>query len=785
VSAVDDLIASRKGSSPEAAGGSAVDALIASRKSGGGSTSENVFLAKGKQVGTSVGKALDAQRWAAAKLATGESDTDKQMTKEREMVGTQGAYEALGKVPGVGHFLQGTSDVIQQTVTDPLTYETLGAGPALRAIKIGADGLPLAEHIAQGAMKAINATPYGRKLYDFTHWGGEVAREQGPETVQFIRGAANKASSAGMRVQQHLERRFDAVTKPLSDEEKVQVGQALNGESKAEDLAPKLQSAYRQLRTLTELDYKMRTNVTRSILFNSLTKGLPQEQKSALMAALRSGKAPAGDLEPYYSRIQRELEEQMPRRENYLPTKHEKAPEAPEGTEAKTINAAEHFDPRTLEREQVKVERPEQLSEGFGAMASNAGRQAQVGVIHDSLGELLDDPKVSKLFEKTLKATGGKATDLDKIKDHWKALVGYPRAATVSLTPRHAANILDLLANTVGPDKAPQVLKETMSLATELMKAKGVIPGVKADPKKYVALTKEGRDLGAISGEFVERTPFFQKFPTWVPGVGGKSTGPLGAWTRTNNAIVWAIDEAAKISYARAIAASGEATGLRAGGLASSRLVDYSHVSPMIEKLRYVAPFGTFRGSIPGAVAGGVARNPARAAFLNRASGGTMYGGKPDRKQHGIELLNPTADVSRGLDAPQDYLRSTIGAPVQAVATLGAEAMTGNPLASIKETGQEIAAIPGQVAKGQFSKIGTEPKQSPYAKAVAERAARYLNYQNPIDLRWLIGAASAGVLEARAALQQLGMSQFQAPKGTPQERLGKEAAQQVLGISAR
>ena len=780
MSAVDDLIAARKGSSPQASsGGSAVDALIASRKGGGSATPENAFLAKGKQVGTGIGKALDAQRWAAAKLATGESDTDRQMTKEREMVGTQGAYEALGKIPGVGHFLQGTSDVIQQTVTDPLTYETLGAGPALRAIKIGADGLPLAEHIAQGAMKAINATPYGRKLYDFTHWGGEVARERGPETVQFIRGAANKASSTGMRVQQHLERRFDEVTKPLTDEEKVSVGQALNGETKAEDLAPKEQAAYRQLRTLTELDYKMRTNTTRSVIFNSLTNGMSQENKSALMAALRSGKAPAGDLEPYYSRIQRELQEQMPKRENYFPTKHEKATEAPEGTQAKTINTAEHFDPRTLEREQVKVERPEQLSEGFGAMASNSGRQAQVGVIHDALGELLDDPKVAKLFERTLKATGGKATDLDKIKEHWKALVGYPRAATVSLTPRHAANILDLALNTVPVEKQPAFLKDTMALAAKLTGKLEQTPGGGLvfrgpTPKEYAALTKDGRELGALSGQYMERKPFFQN----VPG--------LKHWTAFNNRLVWAVDEAAKQNYAKIIKEMHpEMSDLQAGGEASSRLVDYEHVSPMVKALRYVAPFGTFRGSIPGAVAGGIARNPARAAFLNRATGGTMYGGKPDKKQHGIELYNPTADVSRGLDAPQDYLRSTIGAPVQAVGTLASEAVTGNPLASIKETGQELAAIPGQVARGQFSKIGTAPKESPYAKESALRAARYLNYGNPIDLRWLLGAASAGVAEARTALQQLGYSQFSAPKGTIPERAAKEAAQQVLGVGVK
>ena len=201
---------------------------------------------------------------------------------------------------------------------------------------------------------------------------------------------------------------------------------------------------------------------------------------------------------------------------------------------------------------------------------------------------------------------------------------------------------------------------------------------VRADEKQYANLTKEGRDLGAVTQDFNEHRAFFQTVPDFVPGIGGKSTAALGAYTRLNNKLVWAVDTAAKQEYAKLLVRKGEAQGLEAGGLASSRLVDYANVSPMVKALRYVAPFGTFRGSVPQAVLGGVARNPARAALLNRASGGTMYGGKPDRRQHGTELYNPTADVTRGVDDPFGYVRATLGDPVKAGVTTGlAEPLAG------------------------------------------------------------------------------------------------------------
>lgn len=828
------------------------------------------------KVGTTVSKALDAQRWGASKLLTGESDPDKQMTNLRSGLGIEGAYQGAGKIPVVGHAIQGVTDAVLGTAADPLTYETLGAGPALKA-------LGLTGKLGPTALKAMNGTPLGRKLYDFLHWGGPVAREHGAEAVDTIRGAANLGSSTAMRVQQHLVGRFDRINKALSDEEKMTVAKALNGELPIHEMpsefTPRLQSAYRQLRTLTELDFKMRSTAARSIIFKEATKDLSEADRAALAKSFAQNKEPIvpeglgprtktvsgepiqrqlaqapydqmltdtlktlpkGDADalrmalaarkgdslpehlrepfgklmeamkakiagnpaapmhqPYtlplqnaseiermtklrdtYKQIAFQVEQAMPRREHYMPWAHEA--EAG-GAPARKINLLDLTkDPRTIERANLEVTNPEQLRRGFEAMAKNTGRQVERGVVRDALGELVNDPEVHKLFERTLRATGDKRTDWDKIKDGWMAAVGYPRAATVSLTPRHGANILDLLANTVGPSDAPKVLKDTMILAARLAH-----PNI--TPKQYAALTQEGRQLGAISGEFRERKPFFQTFPEWAPGVGGKKIPVLSVWTRLNNRLVWAVDEAAKQTYAKILVERGEAEGLHAGGLASKRLVDYEHTSPMVEALRYIAPFGTFRGSIPGAVAGGIIRNPARAAFLNRATGGTMYGDQPGNSQdHGVKLFNPTADVGRAITAPQEYIRSTIAAPVQAAATIAQEGIAaGHPGASLQAIGQELRDLPGQVAHGQWDQIGQERKASKYADVVALRHARYLNYRNPIDLRWLLSAAAAGIPEARDALNEMGAGQFRQRTGTGPERLGKAALQQVLGVGIR
>jgi hypothetical protein len=504
---------------------------------------------------------------------------------------------------------------------------------------------------------------------------------------------------------------------------------------------------------LSQADQDTLAHAFRTSVAPTVPRGLPKDQRAAAQA-----------LKDTYASVNKSLEQMIPR-DNYMPWAHEGAAKTDEP--ARTINTSERYDPRAQHRPDIPVTEPGQLESGFKAMAANTGRQVGTGIVHKALGDLMDDPQVNKLFEQVQKATGDARTPIDKVKEGWLKLVGYPRAATVSLTPRHAANILDLAANTVPLADQPQFFKETMALAARLANPK-------ITAKQYRTLTQEGRNLGALSGDFTEREPFFQG----VPG--------LRTWTAANNRLVWAVDEAAKQTYAKLIAASGEAKGLEAGGKAAKRLVDYSHVSPFVKALRYVAPFGTFRGSVPGAVAGGIARNPMRAAFYNRATQGTMYGNEPAPGQHGVTLYNPTADVSRGIDAPQEFVRGTLGAPAVALGTIAGEAFAGQPGASLREAVNEVKRAPGQIAQRQFDRLGTPaPNQGTYANSVKLRTARFLNYGNPIDLRWLLSAAAAGVVEAQAALEQIGATQFQPKPGTLPQRAGEEVLRQAGGVGVK
>ena len=742
-----------------------------------------------------------------------------------------------------------------------MTYETLGFGGVAKALGPKLFGV---------TMKAINSTKYSRKVFDSLNWGGEVMRTHPAGTVPKLRGGANTASAQGGEVERHMMERYsnvvdgkDIVTKDgrvrkgtkLTDTEKLHVGQALNGEENLRTalgtwpgLTEREAIAYRQLRTLTAMDYSIRLHTALSDEFTTATKSLSQADKDVLHQSFRAGKPPAipeplpharvpygepvarertiptepvdwvsvlrkqtddlsvtdraavsksltsnellnklppelreraqtitdairGQYSPFgrqteelapkprehrqpanqkeiermerlnkiFHQINAKVDEHVPYRQHYFPVKHfPTAAERRAGRPGFTVNPADRRDPRTIERQNVKVRSPKQLQQGFEAMASNAGRQVTTKAIRDSLGTMLDDPAIKKLFDQVFPAKGGARTTDEALKEEWLRLVGYPRAATVSFTPRHGANILDLVANTVPVHQLPATMAKVTGLALKLWRS---------SPRQYAELTKEGRMLGAISGKFRERTPFFQKFSDWVPGVGGKGTGPIGWWTRGMNKLVWAIDDAAKQTYGVMLRDSGEAEGLEAGGLASQRLVDYEHLSPVQKALREIAPFGTFRGGIPGAVLGGIARNPARAAFLNRLTGGTMYGGKPDTGQPGVSLSVPTADVGRGLtyntqksrtghkyetSGPAGYMESTLAAPASAALGAGLDAMFPS----------RFPASENPVAYGQT----WLPKRLPDGR---------------LDLGFLADSALAGVFEAGAMLEAMGFSRYQ------------------------
>ena len=130
-------------------------------------------------------------------------------------------------------------------------------------------------------------------------------------------------------MEQHFQERYDNVVNghdiktaegrvrkgtKLSPQEKKRVAQALNNQdpnivpgkegqyepieaqpgeaSPYEKLTPKEQTAYRQLRTLTALNYAMRTRTAQTIAFNKYTKDLSEADKDSLKQAYRSGKPP-------------------------------------------------------------------------------------------------------------------------------------------------------------------------------------------------------------------------------------------------------------------------------------------------------------------------------------------------------------------------------------------------------------------------------------------------------------------------------------------------------------
>lgn len=623
-------------------GGSALDALM---KGGAAAV---------KKVASPIANALDAQRWELARVAGLGNTPDEQMTNLRKKLGIEGAYKSLP------HVVQGGIDLGLQTATDPLTYETMFLGPAAKALGAGAKALS-------------RSTALGRAAEDYFSFGGKVARKaniygmKGEDVRNLARGAAQKASRTGSEFSQGIERRTQAAFKGLSDDEVQRVGQALNGDISVAELEPKLQAAFTKARATTALAHRVQSSIAQRAEFDRLasTLNLNPEAKATLHKAFFGGGAVPKELEDVYSSLAAHVKEAAPHRENYLPGVHRVDQE---NRAAMKLNPAEHFDPRLLQREELGGFTGADVRKGFESMGRNVGRQVEGKVLRETMGDLLKDDDVKALFQATLPARGTARTDAQRLLEGLKKVTAFPRAGIVSMSPRHAMNILNLLANTSGP--------KTVGRALQIFSH--IVPAaVRGDTKAYALATRFGRDIGAASGDFLERKPFFQVAPDIAAKVGLRPVGEgLAMWSRWMNAITWAMDDAAKIARAEDLIRQGVKP-LEAGGRAAHELVDYARTSPFGEHLRYIAPFGTFRAAIPGAVLGGIARNPARAAALSRATQGAFYGNEPQTPFGKLSLYAPTGDVGRGLRLfdPQrrwDYARATLGVPAKEVLnTLG------------------------------------------------------------------------------------------------------------------
>ena len=732
--------------------------------------------AAAQSIRTVLGKALDYQGHAVRQAITGESDTNKQMAKIRYAIpGVEPFYNWLGrKNPAVGpnlgpleapvqgaahalnHAAQGLIDAAIAQPLDPLTWETLFAGPlvkgALPVLAKGAEATAVTRSISRALQTgATRAKAVAGKANTYFDWSAPAAQSGFDPAV--VRGAAQQASFEGSHLQQRIMERVNNILNGVpiktvqgqirpgtrfGDAEKFRIAQALHGEGLEVPLSPREQTAYRQLRALTNLDYQLRRNAARTVLRHN-NPGLSQADEEAM------------------------LDKTVPHREDYLPASHQGQQGGREGF---TANPTRYYDPRTLHQKDFYVQGPEDLERGFQAMASNLGRQRTTQVLHETLGNVLDDPRVNKMFDEFVPPTGDKRALKDYIREAWLGTIGYPRAATVSFTPRHSFNIADLAINTVPPEKQGQLTAEVSGLIPKLMTA---------SPREYAALIQEYGGESAVGGGFAEKKPFMQNFastfPNWMPKIGGKNVPLIGGksipiiskWSYLNNKLVWATDAAFKMVYSKIMKQTGEVAGalgklpegmapqeaanLRAGGLSSQRLVDYEHLSPFQKQLRYIAPFGTFRGGIPSAVIGGIARNPARAAFFNRATGGAMYGDRPETSgDPGLQMNNPTADIGRLFDWNQ---RTTAGGksyPVSGPAEF-TEATLGNvPSAAL-----------GVAADVMF------PDKLPISQNPLAYGQTWLPHRDAsgkLDLGFIASQALGGIPEASAFLQAMGISRF-------------------------
>ena len=106
----------------------------------------DALMTTAKKGASGLANVLDYQRAAVAKKAGLGATPDEQMTNLRKKLGVEQDYQdpkLFGIIPQphwLHHAEQGIFDAALGTVTDPLTAETLGAGPLLKGVAVPCNG---------------------------------------------------------------------------------------------------------------------------------------------------------------------------------------------------------------------------------------------------------------------------------------------------------------------------------------------------------------------------------------------------------------------------------------------------------------------------------------------------------------------------------------------------------------------------------------------------------------------------------------------------------------------
>ena len=364
-------------------------------------------------------------------LITGKKTYEEQMPVYRKKLGLEGFYNynppnihtgvdlidrpvnaAQGFASGLANNLM---DAAITTPIDPLT-----AVPYLGELKrtpVGAVAKAAVNKLAQSypGQVALGATMWGGKAAvkrAVAEHGGDIGKAV--EDIETAQGAGHAGTAEGQRWEAMINRRTKQIVEginprsghkipgaALSPQEERNVQLTLNGEELPSTrvggeefptaLSPKEQAAVRQLHTLEELDFKMRSRAAAS-------RGM------------------GGDFMRY--------------REKYYPFQHQVEEKSRPGY---TMNPATGLDTRNLERPDLTIAKnAKTIQEDFASMGGNLGRQVETKFLNENIGHMLEDPEIENLFKQEIHATGEHADLWGKAKPVIRAIVGLAQHRSLS-----------------------------------------------------------------------------------------------------------------------------------------------------------------------------------------------------------------------------------------------------------------------------------------------------------------------------------------------------------------
>jgi len=250
-----------------------------------------------------------------------------------------------------------------------------------------------------------------------------------------------------------------------------------------------------------------------------------------------------------------------------------------------------------------------------------------------------------------------------------RSAVDLPKQALFALPFRHGLNIATLAAL-----HDPGALLEAIpEFAKQYKRGKFLLPEYKSEAERAAQDTIHG---GVANVPSLDRdTTWLQKKMPWMKEGTKPIPGVSNLYGASSHAL-WGFDDAVKAATYRRALRHGLSPA-QAHRETMNALLDYGDRSALTDVISHIAPFGTYRSKMPGAVLRATAKHPERVQAINRLSpswaGGEQPSDQVDDKGNPqvVRTGNPLSDTFEGIDDRGAFLRSTLSYPWQMLLSAG------------------------------------------------------------------------------------------------------------------